>query len=66
MFFSNISLNNNNTHLKEIADSVEFHTKTQKFNTLLTICIILIGLIGNFITVFIYGQKKYRKNSKKK
>jgi hypothetical protein len=63
MFFTNISLNNNNTYIKEIAESVKFHTKTQKFNTLLTICIILIGLIGNFITVFIYGQKKYRKNS---
>ena len=63
MSFANISLNNNNTNIKEIAESVEFHTKTQKFNTLLTICIIIIGLIGNFITVFIYGQKKYRKNS---
>jgi len=49
--------------MKEIAESVRFYTKTQKFNTLLTICIIIIGLIGNFITVFIYGQKKYRKNS---
>ena len=53
----------NNTCMKEIAESVRFYTKTQKFNTLLTICIIIIGLIGNFITVFIYGQKKYRKNS---
>jgi len=65
MLISNISffLNNNLTYIHEVEESVKFHTKTQKFNTLLTICIIIIGLIGNFLTVFIYGQKKYRKNS---
>jgi hypothetical protein len=59
MFFSNISILNTN----EIEESENFLTKIQKFNTLFTICIIIIGLIGNFITVIIYGQKKYRKNS---
>ncbi len=62
MFFSNISsLSNNSTF--EIEESEKFLTKAQKLNIVLTICITTIGLIGNSITVIIYGQKKYRKNS---
>jgi len=61
MFFSNISSLNNGTF--EIEESEKFLTKAQKLNIVLTICITTIGLIGNSITVIIYGQKKYRKNS---
>ena len=57
----NISLFKNDTDERE--ESEKFLTEAKKINTIITICIIIIGLIGNCLTVIIYGQKKNRKNS---
>jgi hypothetical protein len=61
MLFLNISLLKNDTDERE--ESEKFLTDAKKINTFITICIIIIGLIGNCLTVIIYGQKKNRKNS---
>ena len=57
----NISLFKNDTDERE--ESEKFLTEAKKINTFITICIIIIGLIGQCLTVIIYGQKKNRKNS---
>ena len=61
MLFLNISLFKNDTNEKE--ESEKFLAEAKKINTFITICILIIGLIGNCLTVIIYGQKKNRKNS---
>jgi len=61
MLFLNKSSLKNDTEERE--ESEEFLTEAKKINTFITICIIIIGLIGNCLTVIIYGQKKNRKNS---
>lgn len=40
-----------------------FVTNTKKLNIHLTIIIILIGLIGHFLTILVYSKKKFRINS---
>jgi len=35
----------------------------RKFNIIATVLIITVGLIGNFLTVFVYSKKKFRLNS---
>jgi hypothetical protein len=61
MLFINVSLFKNNTDERE--ESEGFLTEAKKINTIITICITIIGLIGNCLTGIIYGQKKNRKNS---
>ena len=36
---------------------------TTKFNVYFSLIVIMIGLCGNFITIFVFSQKKFRKNS---
>jgi hypothetical protein len=50
-----------NISYKETLDS--FVTNTKKLNIYLTIIIILIGLIGHFLTILVYSKKKFRINS---
>jgi len=57
----NISLFNKSTY--ERKESEKFLREAKNLNTIITVCIIIIGLIGNSLTVVVYGQKKNRKNS---
>jgi hypothetical protein len=61
MLFLNLSLLKDNTDENKASEM--FLTEAKKINTFITICIIIIGLIGNCLTVIIYGQKRNRKNS---
>lgn len=44
----------NSNHLLGISTKIEIFA---------TICVITIGLIGNSLTIFVFGQKRFRKNS---
>lgn len=52
----------NSTSITNIKDSsyISFLEQSRKLNIILTIVIILIGLIGNFLTLFVFSQKKFK------
>jgi len=58
----NSILINNETEV-DFLDSVDLLNIFKKTNLIFTIIIIIIGLIGHFLTIFIFGQKRFRKNS---
>jgi hypothetical protein len=39
---------------------ISFLDQSRKINIILTIVIILVGLIGNFLTIFVFSQKKFK------
>ena len=58
----NSILINNETEV-DFLDSVDLLNIFKKTNFIFTIIITIIGLIGHFLTIFIFGQKRFRKNS---
>jgi hypothetical protein len=44
-------------------DSIEFLKLSKKINIYSTSLIVFIGLIGHFLTILVYSQKKFRLNS---
>lgn len=46
-----------------VINSIEYYDQTRKVNIFFTIVIILIGLIGNSLAVFVFVQKKFRLHS---
>ncbi len=51
---------NSSTNLN---DSIVFLNLSRKFKTIMTLMIILIGLVGHFLTILVYSQKRFRLNS---
>ena len=43
-------------------DSAQFFEKSRKINVFITVIVIIAGLVGNFLTIFVFLQKKFRKN----
>lgn len=58
----NYILINNETEV-DFIDSVDLLNIFKKTNLIFTIIITIIGLIGHFLTILIFGQKRFRKNS---
>ena len=60
----NGSLNNSLEWSKEIL-LTSFITleKSRKINLCFTIFFLIVGLIGHFLTIFVYAQRRFRKNS---
>lgn len=61
-------MNNSNDTLKNLEclqqiDAVKFYTSTRKINIYITILIIVIGLVGNGLAVFVFAQKRFRIHS---
>jgi hypothetical protein len=62
----NGSLSNNQSleWSKEILlTSFQTLEKSRKINLCFTIFFLIVGLIGHFLTIFVYAQKRFRKNS---
>lgn len=53
----------NNIDCKQKIDSLEFYDKTRKINIYFSIFIILIGLVGNGLGVFVFVKKRFRLHS---
>ena len=47
----------------EIKKSSDILESTVKINIFTSVCIILLGLIGHSLTIFLYSQKRFRLNS---
>ena len=58
-----LELKLNSDYMFTLVESLQLLIASRKINIYATICVILIGLIGNFITMFIFSQKKFRTNS---
>lgn len=43
--------------------SFYFYNNTRKFNIYITIVIIIVGLLGNGLAVFVFAQKRFRRHS---
>ena len=54
----NMSVNDN-----EETESVNFLNSSRKINIYMTSIIIIVGLVGNFLTIFVFSQKRFRHNS---
>lgn len=52
-----------NTNCEKELDAFHFYTQTRKINIAVTVLIIIVGLIGNGIAVFVLGQKRFRTHS---
>lgn len=65
MKYINTSLSNGtlSSNLPGIFESDDFLTESRKINIFASSIAILIGLVGNLLTIFVFGQKKARINS---
>jgi hypothetical protein len=67
--FSDENMNASNQTNSSIKSSIEFMRSlillenTRRINVMSTIIFTLIGLIGHFLTIFVFAQKRFRKNS---
>lgn len=59
-FDSNISIEH---YLVLYTESLKQLEKYRKINILTTVLFIVIGLLGHFLTIFVFVQKRFRKNS---
>jgi hypothetical protein len=50
-------------YFSEYAYSVSILEKIRKLNVILTLIISIIGLFGHLLTIFVFSQKRFRKNS---
>jgi hypothetical protein len=57
------NFNDDNNILLETLNSYLFLEQSRKINLILTTIVILFGLVGNSLIIFIFGQKRFRKNS---
>ena len=48
---------------KKLLDSFETLEFTRKINLFTTVLFLIVGLIGHFLTIFVFAQKRFRKNS---
>jgi len=53
----------NDNILFETLNSYLFLEQSRKINLVLTSIVIIFGLVGNSLIIFIFGQKRFRKNS---
>lgn len=59
----NMSINESVAQDLELMFSNLFLEQTRKINIFSILVILLIGLIGNFLTIFVFAQKRFRTNS---
>ena len=52
-----------NTYLSEYAISAYLLETIRKYNVIITIIISFIGLLGHSLTIYVFAQKRFRKNS---
>lgn len=57
-----LNISNDNI-LFETLNSYLFLEQSRKINLVLTSIVIIFGLVGNSLIIFIFGQKRFRKNS---
>ena len=58
-----MNITNNTANCLQELDSFHFYTKTRKVNIAVTAIIILIGLMGNGLAVFVFAQRRFRSHS---